>query len=92
MHRVQAFIKCYDEYFEKKNGRKPEFVFEYQNLLNFLNNYSLQGQRPCVWWTRQHDIDLIVGTFRYGYATYQNMKNCEEFGFGDLERRNNSIM
>lgn len=84
---MQAFIKSFESYFLKKHGRRPEYIYEYNNLLNFLNNYSLQGQRPCVWWTRQHDNDLIVGTFRYGYANYQNMKNCEEFGFADLERR-----
>jgi len=83
---VQAFIKAFDEYFEKKNGRKPEVVFEYHNLLNFLSNYQLQGQKPSVWWTRSHDIDLIVGTYRYGYANYHNMKNCDEFGFADLEK------
>lgn len=86
LHRVQAFIRAFEEYFFKKNGRKPEIVFEYQNLLNFLSNYHLQGQRPSVWWTRYHDIDLVVGTYRYGYANYQNMKNCEEFGFADLEK------
>lgn len=86
LFRVQAFIKAFDEYFEKKNGRKPEVVFEYHNLLNFLSNYQLQGQKPSVWWTRSHDIDLIVGTYRYGYANYHNMKNCDEFGFADLEK------
>lgn len=86
LYRVQAFIKNFDSYFLKKHDRKPEVVFEYHNLLNFLPTSHLQGQKPCVWWTRSHDIDLIVGTFRYGYANYQNMKNCDEFGFSDLEK------
>lgn len=86
LYRVQAFIKSFDEHYERKFGRKPELVFEYQSLLNFLSNNHLQGQRPSVWWTRNHDIDLLVGTYRYGYANYQNMKNCEEFGFADLEK------
>lgn len=86
LYRVQAFIRAFDASYEKKHGRKPELVFEYQSLLNFLSNNHLHGQRPSVWWTRNHDIDLLVGTFRYGYANYQNMKNCEEFGFADLEK------
>jgi hypothetical protein len=86
LHRVQAFIRAFREYFLKRLGRKPALVFEYHNLLNFLSNNHLQGQRPSVWWTRYHDIDLIVGTYRYGYANYQNMKGCEEFGFAELER------
>ena len=86
LHRVQTFIRHFDGHFENKYQRKPEIVFEYHDLLNFLSNYVLQGQRPSVWWTRYHDIDLIVGTYRYGYANYQNMKTCDEFGFADLEK------
>jgi hypothetical protein len=86
LHRVQSFIKTFEVYFVKKHGRKPQNVFEYHNLLNFLSNYHLQGQRPCVWWTRNHDIDLVVGTFRYGYANYLQMKACDQFGFNDLEK------
>lgn len=87
LHRVQSFIRTFEGYFSKKHFRKPEKVFEYHNLLNFLSNYHLQGQRPCVWWTRNHDIDLVVGTFRYGYANYNQMKACDQFGFNDLEKR-----
>lgn len=86
LHRVHSFIKTFESYFFKKHGRLPENVFEYHDLLNFLSNYNLQGQRPCVWWTRNHDIDLVVGTFRYGYANYQQMKGCDQFGFNDLEK------
>jgi hypothetical protein len=46
----------------------------------------LLGQRPNVWWTREHDIDLIIGTFKYGYADYQNMRNDLDLGFATLEK------
>ena len=31
---------------------------------------SLFGQRPSVWWSKKHDIDLILGVYKYGYANY----------------------
>lgn len=76
----------FDKYFESKHGRKPEISMEYHNLLSFLPSFHLQGQKPSVWWTRLHDIDLLVGTFRHGYAMYDKMKSCEEFGFAELEK------
>lgn len=88
LYRVQAFIRNFEEYFEKKHGRAPQLVFEYHSLLNFLPNFHLQGQRPTVWWTRSHDIDLLVGTYRHGYAMYDKMKSCEEFGLAELEKSN----
>jgi hypothetical protein len=42
----------------------------FDNLLNFLPPAVFYGQRPSVWWTPRHDIDLIIGTYRYGYANY----------------------
>jgi hypothetical protein len=86
LHRVHAFIGHFDKYFESKYGRQPEIVMEYHNLLNFLPNFHLIGQKPSVWWTRLHDIDLLVGTFRHGYAMYDKMRACEEFGFAELEK------
>jgi hypothetical protein len=43
-------------------------------MLNFLPNASLVGQKPSLWWTRKHDIDLIRGTYEYGYANYNEMR------------------
>lgn len=83
---MQVFIRAFEAYFEKKHGKKPEVVFEHSNLLNFLSNNNLQGQRPSICWTRSHDIDLMVGTYRFGYADYNAMKNCSEFGFAELEK------
>lgn len=81
----------YEQYFEDKYNKKPDSIYCYHNLLNFLSNMSLIGQRPCGWWTRSHDIDLIVGTYRFGYANYVEIKKCEEIGFKDLEECINPI-
>ena len=42
----------------------------WENLLNFLPNSLLYGQRPSVWWNKKHDIDLLRGVYKYGYANY----------------------
>lgn len=39
-------------------------------MLNFLPTELLLGQTPSSWWTKKHDIDLLRGIFKYGYANY----------------------
>ncbi len=60
-------------------------VENWDNLLNFLPNSVFYGQRPSVWWTKRHDIDLIVGTYKYGYANYQIMRSDTKLSFHKLE-------
>ena len=86
LFRVKVFVDAFKDWHSATHGKKPEFIYHYKNLLNYLSSLMLIGQRPSVWWTRQHDIDLIVGTCRFGYANYHAMKNYEEFGFGELEQ------
>lgn len=86
LHRVRIFKECYDDYYKNKFGRIPEKIFEYSKMLNMIDTAMLLGQRPSIWWTRAHDIDLIVGTFKYGYANYQEMRDDKEFGFSLLEK------
>ena len=43
------------------------------------------GQRPSVWWAPRHDIDLLIGTYKYGYANYQAMRQDSELTFGITE-------
>ncbi len=65
-------------------------TFDYwDNLLNFLPNHSFYGQRPSVWWTRSHDIDLLRGTYKHGYANYQLMRNDPKLSFSKLEKDSN---
>ena len=57
----------------------------WDNLLNFIPNQALYGQRPAVWWNRTHDIDLLRGTYKHGYANYQLMRNDPSFCFSSAE-------
>jgi hypothetical protein len=54
--------------------------------LNFLPNHVFYGQRPSVWWSRKNDIDLLIGTYNYGYANYQLMRNDPQLSFHKLEK------
>jgi hypothetical protein len=58
----------------------------WDNLLNFLPNHAFYGQRPSVWWTRTHDIDLLRGTYKYGYANYNMMRSDPKLSFSKLEK------
>ena len=58
----------------------------WDNLLNFLPNHAFYGQRPSVWWTKTHDIDLLRGTYKYGYANYQLMRSDPKLSFSKLEK------
>ena len=53
----------------------------YENLLAFLPSSQFYGQRPAAWWSKRHDVDLIVGTFRHGYANYSEMRRDPSFSF-----------
>lgn len=85
LHRVKIFKECYDNYYLKKFGRIPSKIFEYSKMMNIIDTSMLLGQRPSIWWTRAHDIDLIVGTFKYGYAQYLDMREDKNLGFMILE-------
>lgn len=86
LYRVRKIVEIYDDYYFQKHGAKPATIFEYHKMLNVIDTQMLLGQRPNVWWTRAHDIDLIVGTFKYGYADYNSMRNDQDFGFATLEK------
>lgn len=58
----------------------------WENLLNFLPSSVFYGQRPSVWWTKKHDVDLLRGTYKYGYANYPQMKADPEYSFNELEK------
>lgn len=44
------------------------------------------GQRPSVWWTLRHDIDLLIGTHKYGYANYSVMRADRKLSFYETEQ------
>lgn len=61
----------------------------WDNLLNFLPSQAFYGQRPAAWWTRTHDIDLLRGTYKHGYANYQAMRTDPKLSFSKLEKESN---
>lgn len=68
----------------KSNEVKEELrsiCTNYENLLAFLPSSHFYGQRPAAWWSKRHDVDLIVGTFRHGYANYSEMRRDANFSF-----------
>ena len=54
--------------------------------MNFSPNPLLDGQRPAIWWVKKHDIDLILGVYKYGYANYSAIKAAREYCFAELDR------
>lgn len=74
---------------EEKEKLKSEINPTYDhwdNLLNFLPYTALYGQRPSIWWTNSHDIDLLRGTYKYGYANYPLMRQDTKLSFSKLEK------
>jgi len=62
----------------------PQVKKEYENwdnLLYFLPSSMFYGQRPSIWWTLRHDVDLLKGTYIYGYATYNAMRSDPNLSF-----------
>ncbi len=67
---------------EVKDRRK----INWDGLLNFIPLGFLFGQRPAVWWAKKHDIDLLLGIYKYGYANYVNIRAAKEYCFSELEK------
>jgi len=43
-------------------------------MLNFIQAQEFYGQRPSASWTKIQDVDLLRGTYQYGYANYVKMR------------------
>jgi len=41
--------------------------------LNFIPETILSIGKPAVVWTRQHDVDLILGTYDHGFSNYDDI-------------------
>lgn len=65
LYRVKQLIKTYKKakkQYLNKETQDPYIREDYEtwdNLLNFLPSSVFYGQRPSVWWTLRHDVDLI---------------------------------
>jgi len=99
---VRLIIKKFKEEQRKTRGIKNKkdskqiilrvnkliFAVAWDNLLNWMSNTVFYGQRPSVLWTRKHDIDLLRGTYQYGYANYHLIKNDPEYTLNELDKGN----
>ena len=94
LHRVQGLIEAYKKeksrYMKQDEAEQDTLVVKEfktgNNLLNFLPSSVFYGQRPSVWWTLRHDIDLLIGTYKYGYANYQAMRLDRKLSFYATEK------
>ena len=69
------------------SSKKVMDAFEnWHNLLNFMPTSVFYGQRPSAWWTLRHDIDLLYGTYKYGYAAYTAMRIDVNLSFYRTEK------
>ena len=59
---------------------------DWSNLLWFLPNSVTFGQTPVSWWNKIHDIDLLRGTYKHGYANYIAIKSDKKLCFASLEQ------
>lgn len=91
---VQQFTKAYKQskqaYLSKDpaqiDSKVKRMYLNNDNLLNFIPNEQLQGMRPCPWWTRRNDIDLILGTHKYGYGSYSQMREDPNISFANCNK------
>ena len=86
LYRIKILIKKFKEEALKNIADNDKNKIVWDNMLNFLPDAMLYGQKPQVWWTKKHDIDLLRGIYKYGYANYQTIRNATEFSFRDLEK------
>jgi len=59
---------------------------DWANLLWFLPINLSFGQTPVSWWNKIHDIDLLRGTYKHGYANYLAIKSDKKLCFSSLEQ------
>ena len=54
------------------------------NLVSFCTEDQLIGLKPNPYWQRCHDVDLILGVYKYGFGNYQQIKEDKKFSWADL--------
>ena len=50
------------------------------HLLDDLTS-APRGRLPAVWWSRQCDVDLLIGMYKWGYNRFDDIKNDKELCF-----------
>lgn len=84
LYRIKILIKKFKS--DQKSNHVEKDQRNWENLLNFLPNNLLYGQKPSVWWTKRHDTDLLRGVYKYGYANYATIRYAKEYCFKELEK------
>ena len=77
-----------DEEKNNINSKINTTYYNWDNLLWFLPKNTLFGQAPVSWWNKIHDIDLLRGTYKYGYANYTDIKTDKKLCFSNLDQNN----
>ena len=94
LHKVKVIV----EKFAKENKKNIELrkalnndnivintkSYVWSNMLDFLPDNALYEHKPTNWWTKTHDVDLLRGIYKYGYANYASMKKDNELSFYKL--------
>ena len=84
LNRVKTLIRKYREdamrnmvVKDRRKSKKLIYIVNWDGLLNFIPSPLLFGQRPVQWWARKHDVDLLLGVYKYGYANYVSIRSAK---------------
>lgn len=55
--------------------------------LRFIPPSFFSGPKPTSWWGRNDDRALLRGTFKFGYARYDDIKSAQDLGFTSPEAK-----
>lgn len=53
-------------------------------MVNFISQQTLSLAKPANVWTRKHDVDLILGTYDYGFSSYDEILSDKNLMFKDV--------
>lgn len=56
-------------------------------MLNFIPSTALTPRKPCTVWTRQHDIDLLLGIYDHGLGNFDLMLKDKSLLFPTMNTR-----
>lgn len=77
----QAYL---DRPADQQDWRVAQLYRTKDNLINYCTEEQLMGMKPASWWQRSHDVDLLQGTYKYGFANYVCIKEDKKLGWSDV--------
>lgn len=94
LHKVKVIVEKFAKENKKNNELRKALNNDnivintkydvWSNMLNFLPDSALCEHKPTNWWTKMHDVDLLRGIYKHGYANYTSMKEDSELAFFKL--------